>query len=83
VAESRFDTADPRVRKERDDLSRWWRVFNDPVLDALICAAYRQNRTLRQAGRRVLEARPQQAVAVGTFFPQSQQANGNYQATSP
>ena len=79
VAENWIDTADPRVRNENDDLSRWWRVFNDPALEALICDAYRQNLTLRQAGCRVLEARAQQAVAVGNFFPQSQQANGNYQ----
>jgi NodT family efflux transporter outer membrane factor (OMF) lipoprotein len=79
VAENWIDTADPRVRKVSDDLSRWWRVFNDPVLDALICDAYRQNLTLRQAGCRVLEARAQQAIAVGSFFPQSQQAFANYQ----
>ena len=79
VAEHWIDTTDPRVRKESDDLSRWWRVFNDPALDALICDAYRQNLTLRQAGCRVLEGRAQQAVAVGNIFPQSQQANGNYQ----
>ena len=35
--------------------------------------------TLRQAGCRVLEARAQQAIAVGRFFPQSQQAFANYQ----
>src|SRR5260370_37392562 len=52
-----IDAADVRVRKESDDLSRWWTVFNDPVLNALICDAYRQNLTLRQAGFRVLQAR--------------------------
>ncbi|HEX4620618.1 MAG TPA: efflux transporter outer membrane subunit, partial [Myxococcaceae bacterium] len=79
VAANWIDTADIRVRRESDDLTRWWRVFDDPVLEALICDAYRQNLTLRQAGCRVLEARAQQAVAVGNFLPQSQQANGNYQ----
>jgi hypothetical protein len=29
------------------------------VLDALVCCAYRQNLTLRQAGCRVLQARAQ------------------------
>jgi NodT family efflux transporter outer membrane factor (OMF) lipoprotein len=79
VAEDWIDTADRRIRKESDDLSQWWRVFRDPVLDALICDAYRQNLTLRQAGCRVLEGRAQQSIAVGNFFPQSQQAFLNYQ----
>jgi len=35
----------------------WWTVFNDPVLDDLICYAYKQNLTLRQAGFRVMAAR--------------------------
>src|SRR6266403_4774177 len=36
VAKDWIDAADARVRKDPDDLSRWWTVFNDPVLDALI-----------------------------------------------
>jgi len=78
AAENWIDAADPRVRKESDDLSRWWTVFNDPVLNGLICDAYLQNLTLRQAGMRVLQARAQQAIAVGNFFPQTQQATGDY-----
>ena len=57
VADNWIDAADPRVRTESDDLSKWWTVFNDPVLDDLVCSAYLQNLTLRQAGFRVLEAR--------------------------
>jgi NodT family efflux transporter outer membrane factor (OMF) lipoprotein len=79
VAANWIDTADPRVRSANDDLSRWWAVFNDPVLNALVCDAYAQNLTLRQAGMRVLQARAQQAIAVGTFFPQTQQATGDIQ----
>ena len=59
VAQNWIDAADPRVRSESDDLSKWWKVFNDPVLDDLVCSAYLQNLTLRQAGMRVLEARAQ------------------------
>jgi outer membrane protein TolC len=79
AAENWIDAADVRVRNGNEDLSRWWAVFNDPVLNALVRDAYLQNLTLRQAGCRVLEARAQQAVAVGTFFPQTQQTTGNYQ----
>src|SRR4029077_13351482 len=65
AAENWIDAADARVRNENDDLRRWWTVFNDPELDALVCDAYLQILTLRQAGCRVLEARAQQAIAVG------------------
>ena len=79
AAENWIDAADVRIRNENDDLRRWWTVFNDPVLNALVCDAYLQNLTLRQAGCRVLQARAQQAIAVGNFFPQTQQATGDYQ----
>jgi NodT family efflux transporter outer membrane factor (OMF) lipoprotein len=82
VAASWIDDTDKRVRKEGDDLSKWWQVFNDPVLDALICDAYRQNLTLRQAGLRVLEARAQLGIAVGNLFPQEQAAGAAFTATA-
>jgi NodT family efflux transporter outer membrane factor (OMF) lipoprotein len=57
-------------------------VFNDPTLDELICYSYKQNLTLREAGFRVLEARAQLGVAVGNFFPQTQNMVGSYKSTS-
>jgi len=56
VAQNWIDVGDPRVRTESDEHSQWWRVFNDPALDSLVCSAYLQNLTLRQAGMRVREA---------------------------
>ena len=50
VAKEWIDANDKRVRSESDDLSKWWTVLNDPVLDDLICDTYRQNLTLRAAG---------------------------------
>jgi NodT family efflux transporter outer membrane factor (OMF) lipoprotein len=82
VAPQWIDAADVRVRGETDDLSTWWKVFNDPVLDDLVCHAYRQNLTLREAGFRVLEARALYGVAVGQFFPQTQNATGGYTRTA-
>jgi NodT family efflux transporter outer membrane factor (OMF) lipoprotein len=73
-----IDADDMRVRSESDDLSQWWKVFNDPVLDDLIGHAYSQNLTLREAGFRVLQARAQYGYAIGELFPQTQDANGNY-----
>jgi NodT family efflux transporter outer membrane factor (OMF) lipoprotein len=48
------------------------------VLDSLIGSAYQQNLTLREAGTRVLQARAQLGIAVGNFFPQTQQMKGDY-----
>ena len=55
MAKDWIDANDQRVRNQSDDLSKWWTVFNDPVLDSLICDAYGQNLTLRAAGMRVLQ----------------------------
>jgi NodT family efflux transporter outer membrane factor (OMF) lipoprotein len=78
VAETWIDANDHRVRQETVDISRWWLVFNDPVLNGLIQDAYGQNLTLREAGFRVLQARAQLAIAIGNFFPQSQFASGSF-----
>ena len=40
--------------------------------------AYQQNPNLRSVGTRVIQARAQQAIAVGNIFPQSQQLLGLY-----
>jgi NodT family efflux transporter outer membrane factor (OMF) lipoprotein len=78
VAKDWIDTDDKRVRTESDDLSKWWTVFNDPVLDSLICDAYRQNLSLRVAGTRVLQARAQLAIDTGNLLPQTQTATGDF-----
>jgi NodT family efflux transporter outer membrane factor (OMF) lipoprotein len=54
----------------------WWQTFSDPVLDSLVESAYRENYSLEIAGLRVLEARAQLGIAVGSQFPQLQQARG-------
>ena len=72
AAQDWIDSSDQRVRTESDDLSKWWKVFNDPVLDDLICDAYRQNLTLREAGFRILQARAQLGITIGNLLPQTQ-----------
>jgi NodT family efflux transporter outer membrane factor (OMF) lipoprotein len=79
VAGDWIDAADKRVNHESPDLSRWWEVLNDPVLDSLVQSAYQQNLTLREAGFRVLQSRAALGIAVGNLFPQSQNASGDYQ----
>lgn len=78
VAEQWIEAGDKRVRSETADISQWWCVFDDPVLDGLVDSAYRQNLTLREAGFRVLQARAQRNIAVGQLFPQTQVAEGDY-----
>jgi NodT family efflux transporter outer membrane factor (OMF) lipoprotein len=81
VAPHWIDANDQRVKSEEDDLSKWWIVFHDPLLDSLICEAYNQNLTLRVAGYRILEARAQRNIDIGNLFPQTQQANASYTRT--
>ena len=66
------------MRQEAGDLSCWWAVFQDPVLDGLIAHAQFENLSLREAGYRVLQARAQLGIARGNLFPQSQYSSGGY-----
>lgn len=65
------------------ELVEWWQVFNDPVLNQLVETAQRQNNNIEIAGLRVLQARAQLAIAVGTQYPQSQFAQGSATYISP
>lgn len=56
-----------------EDLSRWWRRFDDPDLDALVEAVLAQNPGLLAAGLQVLEARARVGGAEALRLPQSQQ----------
>ncbi len=76
VAKEWIEAGNPNVQNRH--LQDWWGVFNDPILNGLIKSAYDQNLTLRIVGTRVLQARAQQAIAVGNIFPQLQQATGSY-----
>ncbi|HEV2970377.1 MAG TPA: efflux transporter outer membrane subunit [Pirellulales bacterium] len=78
VARDWIDANDVHVRHDEQEQTRWWSVFHDPALDALICTAYRQNLTLRAAGFRILEARAQLGIDTGNLFPQTQDAAGAY-----
>ncbi len=68
---------DPSISTEQGDVSNWWQVFNDPVLDALVEQAYQQNLPLQIAGIRILEARAQLGIAVGNIYPQQQQVGAS------
>jgi NodT family efflux transporter outer membrane factor (OMF) lipoprotein len=78
VSQNWINANDVRVRNASDDLSHWWTVFNDPILNGLVADAYRQNISLRQAAYRVLQARAVLGVSVGGLFPQTFQAIGDH-----
>ncbi|HUC71295.1 MAG TPA: efflux transporter outer membrane subunit [Stellaceae bacterium] len=77
AAASFLEANQPSVETRRQEYQDWWTVFHDPVLDRLIAIAYNQNLTLVAAGTRVLQARAELGVAIGDFYPQSQQATSS------
>ncbi len=72
-----LESADPKIENKETVFSDWWTVFNDPVLNKLIEAAYRQNLPLQIAGLRIYEARAQLGIAFGFQYPQTQQGLGS------
>jgi NodT family efflux transporter outer membrane factor (OMF) lipoprotein len=77
VSPNWLEADDKRVKSESAEYRNWWQSLNDPVLDRMIDRAYRENLSLRIAGVRVLEARAQLGIAVGGFYPQTQEAFGS------
>ncbi|MEW6745649.1 MAG: efflux transporter outer membrane subunit [Planctomycetota bacterium] len=78
VASRWLDYEDPRIKSEELDLARWWRVFNDPILDELVENVFQQNLTLRAALERIEGSRARRDIAVGYLFPQQQEATGSF-----
>jgi len=73
-----WQTKDASLTEDPREQAEWWKLFNDPALDTLIQTAYRQNLPLQVAGLRIVEARAQLGIAVGSLFPQTQQAFGAF-----
>lgn len=71
---------DASVKEKTFKQDKWWEVFNDPNLTALIYHGYQNNLDLHVAGVRILQARAQLAQSVGKLYPQVQTMNGNYLA---
>ncbi len=70
--------AAPVLQGAPADLCTWWRSFNDPNLDLLVDTALQGNPELKEAGKRILEARALRGVAAGYLYPQQQALNANY-----
>ena len=72
-----INQSSPEISQRTAELSTWWKVFKDPVLDKLVTEARSQNLSLQVAGTRILEARAQLGIATSAEFPQLQQVNGD------
>ncbi|MGD9363176.1 MAG: TolC family protein, partial [Desulfobacterales bacterium] len=72
-----LESSDPKIASKEVDFSDWWTVFNDPVINKLVEAAYQQNLTLQIAGLRIYEARAELGIAFGFQYPQTQQGLGS------
>jgi NodT family efflux transporter outer membrane factor (OMF) lipoprotein len=72
-----LELGDPKISDKPPIDPAWWSVFNDPVLEQLIETAREQNLTLRSAGLRILGARAQLGIALGSKYPQLQQFSGD------
>jgi len=60
-----------------EDLDFWWLAFNDPVLNGLIETAREENSTLQIAALAIVQSRALLGIAVGSQYPQVQQATGS------
>ncbi|MCW2275673.1 efflux transporter outer membrane subunit [Rhodoblastus acidophilus] len=77
VAASWREAHVPSIKTNRQNYRNWWTVYRDPTLNRLVDLAYEQNLTLMEAGARVIKARASLGIAIGEFFPQTQQLNGS------
>ena len=64
-------------KQTQTDLRFWMQLFNEPVLNALVETARRENPSLRIAGLRILESRALLGIAGSNRYPQFNQANGS------
>lgn len=72
-----IDYQEPDLIRTDVDLSQWWTVFGDPVLDRLIAEARQQNLGLRAALARVAESAAVLGIRRGEFWPQQQAVVGS------
>ena len=83
IADGWTEAGELQLNATQIDHADWWETFNDPTLDKLVNEAYNQNLTLQIAGLRILEARAQLGLAVGSAWPQQQQATLDTLYNSP
>ena len=73
-----IDKDEKRIRTDPDEHRNWWKNFNDPNLDELICFATKSSLKLKEAGYRVMASRADLAIAMGEFMPQTQSMQSGF-----
>lgn len=64
-------------------LDTWWQSFNDPALNHLIMRARLSSPNIEAALLKIAQYRAQYAIAIGNFFPQTQELTGTYTTEHP
>ncbi len=63
--------------RKGSNIEKWWKGFQDPVLNKLIERARNENPDFRIAGQRILQARSQRGIAYSAMLPNAT-ANGSF-----
>ena len=64
-------------------LNTWWQSFRDPSLISLVDRARQNSPTVEAALLKIVQYRAQYAIAIGNYFPQTQQLTGTYTSEQP
>lgn len=56
----------------------WWKNFQDETLNCLVDYALKKNYTLEAAANKIIAARANLGIAIGEYFPQTQQVEGSF-----
>lgn len=83
IAKSWTEVGELQLNATDTSHADWWESFDDPILVKLVNEAYDDNLTLQIAGLRILEARAQLGLAIGSAWPQQQQGVLDMAYTSP
>jgi multidrug efflux system outer membrane protein len=65
------------IKGRNTSLEKWWKHFNDPVLNKLIERTRQKNPNLRIASQSIAQARASRGIATSQLFPQAN-AGGEY-----
>lgn len=68
----------PVIATEEDvRIGAWWEDFNDETLNELVDYGLQDNYTIEAAAYRIIAARAVLGIAIGEYFPQTQQLEGS------
>jgi outer membrane protein TolC len=66
-----------QAETESREVSNWWTLFNEPVLNELIELGAKQNLSVEAAGLRIVQSRAALGISDALIFPQQQSVSGN------